>query len=103
MRGIIWGSTVTVAWEELEKMKENYQKVGFAIDRESNAKSRTERDVWFSNGDHWTAIKAQENKKGAKANISYVDRKIDKRLINEIILPATTAYPYSAIRYFGDK
>ena len=102
MKGIIWGKASVDAWEKLEEIKANYLKVGFAIERESNAKSRTEREVWFSNGDYWMALKAQPNKagRGFKANVSYIDRNIDKTLVNTIILHCTVAFPYSAIRYF---
>ena len=82
MRGIVWGSSFQIAKNKLKEIEEQYERLIYA------------------NGDMWQAVKAGENARGYKANISYIDRSIPDDLIDTIIKPATISPPYTAIHYF---
>jgi hypothetical protein len=55
----------------------------------------------FDNGDYWQIRFPCGGSRACYANISYIHHNIkDKKLINEIIKPATRLRPYNAIQYF---
>ena len=63
--------------------------------------TRRELKVQFANGDYWRAFKiSSTNGRGLRCNISYIDNRIDKDLINTIIQPSTISKPYGAIGYY---
>ena len=98
MRGIIWGNTFKVTIPILDRIKRNYLFQGHEIIKE--VKTSDTHWVIFSNGDYWEAVSATANRRGKRANVSYIDANIDPQVIDEVIRPATVALPYHAINYF---
>lgn len=98
MRGIVWGKNIQRAIPVLKRIKDAYLLIGEEVIFES--KTSTHHAITFSNGDYWEAIGAYENRRGKRANVSYVDAYIDPRIMDEVIKPATVALPYHAINYF---
>ena len=98
IRGIIWGSTLEEAKEELTRLKHNYLACHRTITHEVN--SRLAGVVEFDDGDFWEARVPNEASCGIRCNISYVSRSIDPDLIDNIIAPCTSRSPFNALRYY---
>jgi hypothetical protein len=98
MRGTVWGVTRERARLKLWEIVEDYERMGIKPIRKVDSMSSS--FVEFDNGDYWVAIKASENQRGRRSNISYIDYAIPEDIINTIIKPATTALPFQAIRYY---
>ena len=96
MKGIIWGNKEKIAIDKLDRMVETYQKLGISVVK------RTRLDCLFDNGDTWIACRCNDNGRGRKCNISYIDKAIPDEEVNSIILPCTIAYPYQATYYYYD-
>ena len=98
IRGIIWGSTLEEAKEELTRLKHNYLACHRAITHEVD--SPLAGVVEFDDGDFWEARVPNEASRGIKCNISYASRSIDPDLIDNIIAPCTSLLPFNALRYY---
>lgn len=98
IHGIIWGTTLEEAKEELTRLKHNYLVCHREVIHEVN--SPLAGVIEFDDGDLWEAKKVAENQRGLKCNISYISSNIDKEFINSIIMPCTTAPPYQGVYYY---
>lgn len=98
MRGIIWAYNLEYAKFKLEEIEQNYIKLG--INPIERKKSPHSPYVVFANGDTWRVVSAHEGARGYRANISYVDARINPEIINTIIRPCTIALPYYAIQFY---
>ena len=56
----------------------------------------------FANGDIWQVVKANNNARGYKWNIAYIERSVDYNIYRRIIGPAAAHYPFSAIHLWGE-
>lgn len=94
MIGIVWGSTQGKAIKKLEGIRKDYLFEHLNI-------VRVGRDFFEAeNGDIWRAIVANESARGYRCNISYIDELIPNEVRNDLIAPATSAYPYQATHYY---
>lgn len=102
MKGIVWGLTQDAAWSKLQEIEENYKRyhTAKAVRR---IKSFSYYEIQFDNGDVWQATRAGDFARGRKCNISYIDARIGKEIVDCIIKPCTIAGPYHAINYFYDS
>ena len=100
MRGIVWGSTQDIAINKLIQVIKEYNMIGIIPNREVI----TKHNAWveFENGDYWVATGAWESARGRKANISYVDRAINKDFFNTVIKHCTIGFPYRGFLFFGE-
>ena len=98
MKGLVWGYTFKDGCKKMDEIKENYLKYQYNIVKEYKSEIRYE--IEFDNGDIWRVIRASENSRGYKANLSYVDIRIDGDFVDMIILPCTCIGPWNAIKYF---
>lgn len=98
IRGIVWGATLEEAKEELTRIKHSYLACHREVTHEVN--SRLAGVIEFDNGDLWEAKRVSEDCRGIKCNISYISSKIDKELIDNIILPCTISSPYNGVHYY---
>ena len=101
MRGIVYGKTFQRAEIQLQKIIDDYKKMG--IEPESIYKIRKSINnfsVEFPNGDYWIAGRASENSRGRACNIAYIDRDIDIEIVECIIKPTIKSFPYQAYRYY---
>lgn len=98
MRGTVWGLHFGDAADMLHEIEYNYKYYGIEV--ENRRETKNDYSIKFKNGDYWRAARASESMRGLRANISYVDIRIDPRFVEEIIRPATYLPPYNAIRYF---
>lgn len=99
MRGIVWAYLMEDGNEQMFKIIEDYERIGISVVRQRFCKY--EGWVTFENGDHWKVRPARDSSRGYRANISYIDRRIEQEWINVIIRPQTTLLPYQAYRYYG--
>lgn len=100
MRGIVWGSSFQIAKNKLKEIEEQYERLGYKPLTKRNGNASNTYELVYANGDMWRAVRAGENARGYKANISYIDRSISDYLIDVVIKPATVSPPYTAIHYF---
>ena len=100
MRGIVWGSSFQIAKNKLKEIEEQYERLGYKPLTKRNGNASNTYELVYANGDMWQAVRASENARGYKANISYIDRSISDYLIDVVIKPATVSPPYTAIHYF---
>ena len=94
MKGVIWGQTFESAKEQLDKIIYNYEKNG------CGKVCITKDQVLFCNGDVWAIKNASNPTPGLRANIAYIDNRIDTQIIDEVIKPSLTLLPYTAIHYY---
>ena len=100
MRGIVWGSSFQIAKNKLKEIEEQYERLGYKPLTKRNGNASNTYELVYANGDMWQAVRAGENARGYKVNISYIDRSMPDDLIDTIIKPATISPPYTAIHYF---
>lgn len=100
MKGLVWGFTFEAGKEKLREIKSRYEMMGIFVIKE--VETKYEFYLIFSNGDNWRCVRASENSRGCKANISYVDRRIDPMFVDVVIRHCTCAPPYNAIAYYGE-
>ena len=100
MRGIVWGKTIERSREKLEKIVDDYIKMGHKILEKRATKHHT--TILFDNGDYWQAIRATESSGlGRRCNISYIDHELTKYITTiEQIKACTTTMPYHGFTYF---
>ena len=100
MRGIVWGSTQDIAINKLIQVIKEYNMIDILPKQEVISKN----NAWvkFENGDYWVAVGTWESARGRKANISYVDRAIDKEFFNTVIKHCTIGFPYRGFLFFGE-
>lgn len=100
MKGIVWGETTTRANAKLQQIMDEYENYKIA-NLVSWKKLNNKTTIQYDNGDIWIALNASENSRGRRCNVSYIDTRIDPDIIQQIIIPCTTAAPYRAIQYFN--
>lgn len=98
MKGVVWGSTFQIASKKLDKIVEDYKT--YRIKPLRIVKSKNNHWAKFKNGDIWRACSARESARGLRANVAYIDHMISPILIDEIIKPCLTAYPFQAFHYY---
>lgn len=99
MKGIIFYKDLyEKAFEKLEEIINNYKNLNYSIVQ--YRKSRLNTCVTFSNGDYWQIKIANERSRGLACNIAYIERGIEKSIIDTIIKPALKAKPYTAFNFW---
>lgn len=83
MNIIVYGSTKQVAYDKLDELLSN-TKYGYI---ERVIKSKHEYTVVLKNGDIYKALMASDNIRGYKWQYAIIDKSIDKKIINTLILP----------------
>ena len=99
MKGLVWGFTFEDGCKKLNEIKENYLRYHYTVTQE--IKTKTTYSVTFDNGDCWRAVRASESSRGNKANLSYVDIRIQDQNILNMIHHCTIAGPWNAIKFYG--
>ena len=95
--GIIWYKNYQNGQNKLSQIKEQYKKINISVQQDHK------NEIWFMNGDIWKLVSSETSALANRCNISYIERGIEKRVIREIILPATTLSPYQAFKYYDEK
>ena len=98
MRGLVWGQTFSDGRNKLEEIEQNYNHIGIKTAKKINTLNSCL--IEFDNGDMWRVARYSESSIGLRANISYVDIRIDPKFVETIIRYSTYLPPYNAIHYF---
>lgn len=98
MKGIVWGNRWISAVNQLDKIAIKYEYLH--IKPVQIIKTKTEYTITYENGDNWRAIRGNTNSRGYKCNISYIDREIADDIVDTIIKPCTTCFPYHGVEYY---
>lgn len=101
MKGVVWGLTFDAAVTKLRQIEKNYKR-SHTAHLVRKIQNKSEHRLEYDNGDVWRAVSAREARLGLRYNISYIDARINKDIIDCIIKPCSIAYPYHAINYFYD-
>lgn len=97
MRGVIWSYDRTGdGIEKLKYIRDRYMWSGVAPTRE--VYSRSNSWIEFENGDKWSLASASENCRGLRANIAWVDSRINEEFFHVVILP--TLCSFNGPRYY---
>ena len=99
MKGMVWYYTYEDGLKQLQRIKTDYERMQIKAVRERLSRFGTFID--FENGDTWKMASGTESSRGNRINVSYIDRRIDKDIIQCVIQHCTTAYPFQAFRYYG--
>lgn len=101
MKGIVYGKTFEKAKIQLQKIIEDYKKIGIEPETKYSIKlSLNNFSVEFPNGDYWIAVGASESSRGRACNIAYIDLEIEPDIISCVIMPTIKAFPYQAHRFY---
>jgi hypothetical protein len=103
MQGAIWAPKPNhpEAINKFEQIIYNYEKYA-NVKMLNYKKSSNKRVVHFENGDTWYLINYVDSGLGYRFNISYIHRSIPTDVVNSIIRPCTTVFPYNGIFYYGE-
>lgn len=97
MKGVIWScDRAGDGIEKLKYIRDRYIWSGVAPTRE--VYSRPNSWVEFDNGDKWSVASASESCRGMKANIAWVDSRIDEEFFRVVVLP--TLCMWNGPRYY---
>lgn len=94
LKGIVWGATQQEALDKLAEIKANYEKIGRKII------ANRENEFTSEDGDRWMAVRCTDNARAHSCNISYISKRIPEDKLQRIVMHATKAYPYQAIKYY---
>ena len=98
MKGIVWGNRWISAVNKLDQIALKYEYLH--IHPVQIVKTKTEYTITYENGDNWRAIRGNTNSRGYKCNISYIDCEIADDIVNTVIKPCTTCFPYHGFEYY---
>ena len=98
MKGIVWGNRWISAVNKLDQIALKYEYLH--ISPIQIVKTKNEYIITYENGDNWRAIRGNTNSRGYKCNISYIDREITDDIVDTIIKPCTTDFPYHGFEYY---
>lgn len=98
MRGVVYGSTQEAAYNKLEKIIQDYERMKYTV--LSKGYMQNSRRVVFNNNDIWEAYVPKKSMRGRAYNIAYIDHRIGVEELDEIIMPSLKALPYQAWRRF---
>ena len=99
MKGIIYyESSFEKANEELKKMVDRYNQMNISVTKCHY--KRIGSWVEFENGDTWQIIRANNNARGLACNIAYIERGIEKSIIDTVIKLALKAKPYTTFNFW---
>ena len=98
MKGIVWGNRWISAVNKLDQIALKYEYLH--ISPIQIVKTKNEYIITYENGDNWRAIRGNTNSRGYKCNISYIDREIADDIVDTIIKPCTTCFPYHGFEYY---
>lgn len=97
MKGIIWSyDRMNDGIEKLKYIRDRYIWSGINPIRE--VYSRQCPWIEFENGDMWRVASASESSRGMKANIAWVDSRIDEEFFRVVVLP--TLCGWNGPRYY---
>lgn len=99
MKGMVWYYTYEDGLKQLQRIKTDYERMQIEVVRERFSRFGTFID--FENGDTWKMASGIESSRGNRINVSYIDRRIDKDMVQCLIQHCTTAQPFQAFRYYG--
>lgn len=97
MNGVVYSPIQAIAKVKLQEVIKDYARIGINPIRQGNNNSF----VYFDNGDIWRAVQANDNARGFKWNVAYIDADTDRTILNQVILPCGIRPPYRAINWFN--
>ena len=98
MNGIVWGNRWISAVKQLDQIATKYEQLH--INPVQIVKTKTEYTITYENGDNWRALRGNDNSRGYRCNISYIDYNIPNNIIDTIIKPCTIRFPYHGFEYY---
>ena len=101
MKGIIFcGSSRERGNEKLKEIINKYKLTG--IETTKSVYSKLGSWAEFENGDAWRVVSANDNARGHKCNVAYVERCIDYDIYRTLIMHCLIDFPFAAINLWGE-
>lgn len=97
MKGVVYGLTKESAFNKLEEIILDYEKVKYKVAVKICQKNLLR--VVFDNNDVWEAYVPKPSMRGRAYNIAYIDHRLGADDL-DIIMPSMKALPYQAWRRF---
>lgn len=92
--GIVWALNFETGEWKMRQVIEDYARCQiFPLEKRHNR-------IKFSNGDIWRIASSVDNVRGIRANICYIDARIEETIVRQVIQPCLSRPPYSGVRYF---
>ena len=98
MKGIIWYKEKQKGLERLDRLIEDYAKINIGV--LTIRDNQLDTYIHFLNDDVWLLVPATDRSRGRACNVSLIDSRIDKHIINTIIMPTVKANPYRAYNFY---
>lgn len=98
MKGLVWGYTFQDGCKKMDDIKSSYLLYGYKIVKE--VKTKQSYYIIFDNGDYWKVIRLTDSARGNKANLSYVDSRIENQEMLNMIRACTVAGPWNAVQFY---
>lgn len=98
MKGIIWYKEKQKGLERLDRLIEDYAKINIGV--LTIRDNQLDTYIHFLNDDVWFLVPATDRSRGRACNVSLIDSRIDKHIINTIIMPTVKANPYRAYNFY---
>lgn len=94
MIGIVWYKDKNKGRIKFNQLYNDYKKFGL--------KPQYKNDYCFIafNKDIWYLISANTQSRGNCCNLSFIDKNIDKKIIDAIIKPSLKRHPYQMYQYY---
>lgn len=98
MTGIIYGNTKQVIEQKLDDMI----KIWVNQDVKIKYLSRTSHGdkVTLDNGECWFTKITDDSCRGFRCNVALIDKNIPQEVIEQVVMPCVTAYPWTAVGYY---
>ena len=100
MIGIVWYCYKENGKERLEKVIEDYKRMGIEVAHA--IRSHNETEILFENKDVWRMVRGSDSQRGRCCNVSLIERSIPIDIYECVIRPCTKALPYQAIGFYGE-
>lgn len=99
MRGIIWYQNFATGLNKFENLIQDYKRINIEMIKTVSCKHN--QTAYFSNGDIWELVCANENSRGKSCNIGLFEYGLPEELINTVLMPCIKSYPYQAYNFYG--
>ena len=101
IKGVVYyNSNLNNAINQLNQIEERYNHMEIATIHKHYSYYSTQ--IQFENGDVWRTIRANNNARGYRWNIAYIERSISYNMYHYIINSAANVFPYCGIHLWGE-
>ncbi len=98
MRGIIWYLDKEKSEQIFNRILDLYESKD--IKSVSLQRRKEYSQVAFENGDYWQTISANTSGRGLACNVAFIQKEINKQVVDIVIRPTVKSRPYVGYYYY---